>query len=158
MDVFYHSFAQSGYDVKYITGLNRDNCRKLESRGKLEGWLRSIGVRDGDILIDSGFRGSIFSRIATSTTLKLYYNLLSMDEGAMEGIGLIDWRINTPKSRRVILALEHSPKTEVVSWDGACRRPKINKLNGAELERARSFLKGCVSSLRESIRRYEKMR
>ena len=45
MDVFYVALSGLGLDVKYITGLNRDNARKLAHRGKLENWLRSIGVK-----------------------------------------------------------------------------------------------------------------
>jgi len=150
MDVFYVALHESGFDVRYIAGLNRENARKLAHRGKLERWLRSIGVRDGDILIDSGYRGSIFERIARNTNLELYFLLLTADPNGATGYAVND-NLNTPSARNIILALEHSPKREVCTWDEERRRPKVTKVGGKERQRATAFLRGCVQALKEVI-------
>lgn len=150
MDVFFVALYQAGFDVKYITGLNRDNARKLAHRGKLEGWLRSVGVRDGDILVDSGYNGSIFSRVADNTKLDLYFVLLTANPDGACGTPLSE-ALNTPTSRNIILALEHSPKREVCTWDDKRRRPAVTKLDGDDGRRAREFLGGCVQALKEAI-------
>jgi hypothetical protein len=150
MDVFYVALYEMGLNVRYITGLNRDNARKLAHRGKLENWLRSIGVRDGDILIDSGYRGSIFRRIAENTKLDLYFLLLTADPEGATG-SAVNEKLNTEQSRRMILALEHSPKREVVSWDEEKRRPSVFRLSGKEGQRATEFLRGCVQALKEVV-------
>ena len=149
MDVFYHAIAGMGYEVRYMTGLNRDNAGKLHRRNKLESWLRSVGVRNGDIMIDSGYRGSIFQRIAKGTNLELYFLLLTADPNGATGVP-VDAALNTEKTRHIILALEHSPKVEVCSWNEEKRRPRVVKLGGKEGETAKRFLQGCVSALKES--------
>lgn len=150
MDVFYVALFESGFDVQYITGLNRENAGKLARRGKMERWLRSIGVRDGDILIDSGYRGSIFRYIAVSTKLDLYFSLLTADPLGATGCA-INSALNTPGSRRVILALEHSPKREFCVWDEKNRKPRTTRLGGRDGQRATRFLRGCVQALKEAI-------
>jgi hypothetical protein len=150
MDVFYIALAERGLKVRYIAGLNRDNASKLAHRGKLEGWLRSIGVRDEDILIDSGYRGSIFQRVAESTKLDLYFLLLTADPEGATGYAVSD-DFNTPKHRNIILALEHSPKREVVTWDEKKRRPRVHRTGGADGQRATAFLRGCVQALKEAV-------
>jgi len=150
MDVFYSALAELGLQVRYIAGLNRDNARKLAHRGKLERWLRSIGVKDGDILIDSGYRGSIFQRIAESTKLDLYFLLLTADPEGSTGYAVND-ALNTSKNRNIILALEHSPKREVCTWDEERRRPRVTRVGGKDGQRAHAFLRGCVQALKEVV-------
>lgn len=150
MDVFYVALSESGLDVKYITGLNRDNARKLAHRGKLESWLRSIGVKNGDILIDSGYRGSIFKRIAESTKLELYFLLLTADPEGATGAA-VNESLNTAQSRRVILALEHSPKREICEWDNDKRKPRVTRQGGSDGQKASEFLRGCVLALKEGV-------
>ena len=152
MDVFYVAFCETGYDVKYLVGLNRDNARKLAHRGRLEHWLRSVGVKDGDILIDSGYRGSIFARIAETTGLNIYFLLLTADPEGSTGVA-VNEALNTPQTRRIILALEHSPKREVCVWDEDNRRPKTTRLGGKDGQRASEFLHGCTYALEEAIMR-----
>jgi hypothetical protein len=150
MDVFYIALHECGFEVRYIAGLNRENARKLANRGKLESWLRSIGIRNGDVLVDTGYRGTIFKKIAESTKLDLYFLLLTTDPEGATGAA-VNEALNTAQMRRVILALEHSPKREVVSWDEEKRRPKVAHLDGRDGERANQFLRGCVLALKEAV-------
>ena len=59
----FSAYKKVAPNVRYLQGLNRECSRKLQHRSVLHTYLRECGVRDGDILIDSGFRGSIFDRI-----------------------------------------------------------------------------------------------
>lgn len=149
-DVFFQALSESGRNVGYITGLNRDNARRLASRKKMEQWLRSIGVRNGDILIDSGYSGSIFRRIVSSTNLELGFVLLTTNPEGCTGVPL-DEGLDDEKGRRMILALEHSLKREVVDWDSEKRRPKVVKMPGEYGQRANRFFRGCVDALKEAI-------
>ena len=144
MDVFYLALKDEYKNVRYLVGLNRENARHLDHRHLLEKWLRSIGVKDGDVLIDSGFRGSIFERI-NGTKLKLNYFLLSARSDSF--CAPINKELSE-KYRTAILALEHSPKKEICSWDIKNRRPKVIKIGGQERIKIDRFYAGCIAALR----------
>lgn len=144
-DVLHGAYAHVP-NVGYITGLNRDNARKLHHRRKLMGWLKSIGVRPGDVLIDSGYSGSIYDRIADSGFCDLGFMLLT-SEGKYP---LVDPALNGETERAIILALEHSPKREVVFWDADKRTPHTRKTGGGwGIRTATQFYDGCVAGIRE---------
>lgn len=149
-DVFHQALIEAGCKVGYITGLNRDNARRLASRRKIERWLRSIGVRNGDILVDSGYSGSIFRRIAERTNLELVFVLLTTNPEGATGVPLAG-ELDTEKNRRCILALEHSLKREVVGWNAERRRPVVTKRPGEDGQRANRFFRGCVDALKDAI-------
>lgn len=132
---------------RYLVGLNRDNAGKLHRRMKMSKWLRSIGVREGDIFMDSGYSGSIYSRMQDSGMLNYTYYLLTASEYS-SGTALVP-ELNNKKNRAAILALEHSPKREVCSWDRDRRAPKVYKSGDAA---ARRFFDGCVASLKEKLK------
>lgn len=143
-DVFFLALKDE-CKVGYITGLNRDNARKLAHRGKLSSWLRSIGVKDGDILIDSGYSGSIFKRIL-DTKLSVRCILISANPEGHCGEPLDELSYST-KVRSMILALEHSPKMEIVEWDEHHRRPKVTKLSGRDRMIVGEWYKGVQEGI-----------
>jgi hypothetical protein len=121
----YSAYKKIAPNVRYLHGLNRECAGKLDHAGVLHRYLREIGIQDGDILVDSGFRGSIFDRIVrpqvlNAEYLRLEFYLLSADYDC-------DYASLNCK-RSVILALEHSPKPEIVVWDPKARRPVVHKI------------------------------
>lgn len=121
----YSAYKRIAPNVRYLHGLNRECARKLDCAGVLHRYLREIGVQDGDILVDSGFRGSIFDRVVhpqvlNADYLRLEFYLLSADYDCNYA------SLNCKRS--VILALEHSPKPEIVAWDPKARRPVVHKI------------------------------
>lgn len=152
-DVFAEAFRLFFPNVRYLVGLNRDNARKLQHRRRLCKWLLSIGVRPGDVLVDSGYRGSIYERILRDggSQLRLRMVLLTAHPEGYVGEPLMEASVcpSGRPPRSVILALEHSPKREVVSWDPERRVPVVRKVSD---RRPYEFFDGCVEELRKAIR------
>lgn len=118
--------------VRYLTGLNRENAAKLQHRGKLVLWLKSCGVRVGDTIVDTGYKGSIFRRTETDSpefSNGIHMLLLTANPHEHTGKAISPQAVchkDSPR-RRNLLALEHCPKREEVSWDGKRRVPKVTK-------------------------------
>lgn len=141
-------------NVRYLKGLNRECAGKLDRRGLLHVYLRELCVRADDVLIDSGFRGSIFDRIVNPVICPEYignltFYLLSADKDCRYA------SFNVKRS--IVLALEHSPKPEVVEWDSEARRPVVHKIartghrtgdrreNACGLDQVSKFISGFVA-------------
>lgn len=155
-DVFAYPFSKKFQNVRYITGLNRENSRKLQHRRLLAKWLKSLGVKAGDTIVDSGYSGSIYERIEKDDPV-FFQNirciLLSANPEGFTGEALSAESICGSESalRHAILALEHSPKREVCSWDNEKRKPKVVKAEAKMLQQATKFFNGCVESISEAI-------
>lgn len=155
-DVFAEAFKSRYDNVRYIAGLNRENSRKLQHRKMLVRWLKSFGVRSGDIIVDSGYSGSIYERIERDDPV-FFQNirciLLSANAEGFTGEALGEKSIcdQSSKLRHVILALEHSPKREVCSWDEEKRKPKVVKADGRLYRQSVQFFDGCVQAIKEAI-------
>lgn len=151
-DVFYEAFrGMFPKKVRYIEGLNRENARKLQHRHKLCKWLRSLGVKKGHVIVDSGYRGSIFERIAEDDkefSKDISLVLLTASNEGHYGRPLMDESVcgqNDP-IRHVILALEHSPKRGVVEWN---QEKKVPLVTNTGPKGAFSFFNGCVDGIKE---------
>jgi hypothetical protein len=148
-DVFAEALRRAGFAAaRYLSGLNRENAAHLGRRRRLGRWLRRTGVGTGDILIDSGYKGSIFDAIKSSSEeegddLQLELVLLT-SSGVYPSVdpGL------SRRYRPAVLALEHSPKREEVSWDADHRIPSVRFVDD---RRAFEFFEGCVEALRRGI-------
>jgi hypothetical protein len=155
-DVFFEAYKSEFGNVRYITGLNRENAKKLQHRRQLSKWLKSIGVKSGDILVDSGYSGSIYERIERDNP-EFFQNirciLLSANPEGFTGEPLFYDSIcdSSSKLRHAILALEHSPKREVCSWNEEKRKPKVVKADDLMLVQAVRFFDGCSSAIKEAI-------
>jgi len=151
-DVFYEAF-RSRYNVGYITGLNRENAKRLQHRRKLVKWLKSIGVKPGDILIDSGYSGSIYKRIQRDNPSFFKNIRCILLTGNLDGYtGEAAFTCSSGSVyRHIILALEHSPKREVCEWDYDKRKPIVKKADPKMLYQAKKFFKGCSNALKEAI-------
>lgn len=155
-DVFFEAYKSHFKNVRYITGLNRENAKKLQHRRQLAKWLKSIGVKSGDILVDSGYSGSIYERIERDNP-EFFQNirciLLSANPEGFTGEPLCYDSIcdSSSKLRHAILALEHSPKREVCSWDEEKRKPKVVKADDVMLAQAVKFFNGCSYAIKEAV-------
>lgn len=141
MDVFYGAFKRLGYsNIRYLVGLNRECCGKMYFSNTLVKWLRAIGVKDGDIFIDTGFAGSIIRTVLDDGVRVNGYLLSSL--GAFPQVDESWW------NRSPILALEHSPKREVVIYDVENNKPIVRyNQDKRVLKRAKRFYEGCVDAL-----------
>lgn len=152
-DVFYGAFASMGNrnpgkqsDIGYISGLNRENARKLAHRGKLCQWLKSIGVKENDILVDSGYHGSIYDRIIQDNEKWAMSISMVLITGTSNSTGWVLHEVGSDHPlRHAILALEHSPKIEIVSWDEKRRVPKVRS---TEDRATKEFYFGVVDVLK----------
>jgi len=151
-DVFHGALKGSQPNTRYIAGLNRENAKKMQHRSRLTKWLKSIGVRPGDVLVDSGFNGSIYSRIEEDNP-KFFGSirciLITANPGGHCGEPLMPESTTNGKLRNAVLALEHSPKREVSEWDSERRLPSVSMLGGKKGEAARRFYNGFVKAIKE---------
>jgi hypothetical protein len=155
-DVFHGAFVKRFDNAKYLSGLNRENSRKLQHRKKLVKWLKSIGVKKGDTLIDSGYCGSIYERIQKEDEeffKSIKCVLLTANPDGFVGEPLNWYSVCGKKSkiRHATLALEHSPKREIIGWDETRRVPTVSYTQYNDRDRANAFWLGCVKGLLEGM-------
>lgn len=154
----YSAYKKRHSNVRYLAGLNRACAKELDKRNTLHTYIRELGVCDGDVLVDSGFRGSIFDRIRHNDAgngVYVTWYLLSADTACRYP--------SLHVKRSTVLALEHSPKPETVAWDEATQRPLVTKIprTGARgytdesnevalgLDQVATFISGFVTGYNE---------
>jgi hypothetical protein len=128
MDAIYFALRSNGIGrrASYLRGCNRYNTRRLNKENKLKQFVMNQGVRRGDVLIDSGFYGTLPKQINEALPIEAY--LLTANDGP--AYPAVNEKLNQPVHRDVVCRFEHAPKYEITYWDGGTPSGEWGEIEG----------------------------